>query len=105
MENKEDENRTKASDNQEYDTNNPQNLNIPKYNSTSAHRDGNELPAVENLNQIKGLKNELKGVNNDDLDSGTPKNDESLYGENVKTDLGGGQRDEDEDEAEKIIRT
>ena len=105
MENKKDENTTKSPDNQEYDINNPQKLNIPKYNSTSAHREGNELPAVENLNQIKGLKNELKGVNKDDSDSGTPKNDESLYGENVKTDLGAGQRDDNEEEEEKIIRT
>ena len=80
--------------NEEYDVNHPENLNTPKFNSTSEHRDTNELPGVENLN-LENAPNEAQ----------KPENDSSLRGTAPKTDLGNGQRDDDENEKEKIIRT
>ncbi|SEA66128.1 hypothetical protein [Pedobacter hartonius] len=105
MKNEKEEQKHKAPDNEQYDIANPQNLTQPQFNSTTAHREGPGLPAVENLNQIKGLKTDLKDAREDDSDPSAPNNDESLYGKNTKTDLGAGQRDEGEGEAEKIIRT
>jgi len=105
MENEKEEQKHKAPDNEQYDVENPQNLTQPQFNSTTAHREGPGLPAVENLNQIKDSKNDLNDAKEDDSDPSAPKNDESLYGKNTKTDLGAGQRDDDEDEGEKIIRT
>jgi hypothetical protein len=105
MENKNEEQKSKAPDNEEYDIDNPQNLTQPQFNSTTTHREDPGVPAVENLNQIKGLNTELKDAKEGDSDPSAPKNDEALYGNDTKTDLGAGQRDEDEDEDEKIIRT
>jgi len=95
----------KVSDSEDFNVNNPQKNNLPEYNSTTEHREGSELPAIENLNQTDGLKDQLKNAKNSDSDNKMTKNDDALYGKNTKTDLGGGQRDEDEDEKEKIIRT
>lgn len=104
MENVNSKNQPKVVDSEGYNVDKPQNQNLPKYNSTSAHRDGSGVPAVENLNQTEGLKKEQQGVKKDDFSAGAPKNDESLFGQNTKTDLGNGQRDEDEDQEERIIR-
>jgi hypothetical protein len=101
MENEKEEKNHKAPDNEGYDIENPQNLTQPKYNSTTTHREGPALPAVENLNQTNGLKTELEDAKKDDLSPDAPKNDESFFGEHTKTDLGAGQREEDE----RIIRT
>jgi hypothetical protein len=95
----------KASDSEDFKVNNPQAQTMPKYNSTSEHRKGSELPAIENLNQPEELKDQLDDVKNNHSDNTVTKNDEALYGNNTKTDLGAGQRDDDEDEKEKIIRT
>ncbi len=105
MENQKENTETKTPDNEGYNVEKPQDQNLPAYKSSTSHRDGSELPGVENLNQSEGLKNHQKGVKKDDSNLSTPKNDESLYGKNTKTDLGAGQRDEDEDQDEKIIRT
>lgn len=105
MENHKEEQKDKAPDNEHYDVENPQNIAQPKFNSTSTHRGGAELPAVENLNQIKEEKTSNEEKKSTNSGSPLPQNDESLHGKNTKTDLGGGQRDDDEDEDEKIIRT
>ena len=95
----------KVADSEDFNTDKPQDQTLPRYNSTSEHRDGSELPSIENLNQQDGIKDQLKDAKNNDSDSNMTKNDASLYGKKTKTDLGAGQRDEDEDEKEKIIRT
>jgi len=95
----------KASDSEDFNVNNPQKNTIPRYNSTTEHREGSELPAIENLNQAEELKDQLENAKNTHSDSLMTKNDDALYGKNTKTDLGAGQRDDDEDEKEKIIRT
>lgn len=105
MENQEEQKRHKTADSEHYNTEKPQDQNIPKYNSTTDHRESSELPAVENLNHLNGLKDELREAKNKDSDISQTKSDESLFGHNTKTDLGGGQRDKNEDEDEKIIRT
>jgi hypothetical protein len=105
MENHKKDSEAKTTDNEHYDPENPQKQNVPAFNSTSTHRDGASLPAVENLNEIKDEKDQLKDAGGHDSDDSAPKNDESLYGKATQTDLGQGQRDEDEDEDEKIIRT
>lgn len=105
MENHKKDNEANTPDNEHYDPENPQKQNIPAYNSTSTHRDSASLPAVENLNEIKDEKNQLKDAKEDDSDTSAPKNDDSLYGNTRKTDLGQGQRDADEEEDEKIIST
>ena len=105
MENQNEENKDKAPDNEGYDINNPQNLAVPKYNSTTTHRESSGLPAIENLNQQKGMKSDEDDVDSDDFDRSGAENDRSLHGEQFKSDLGQGQRDKDEDEDEKIIRT
>lgn len=105
MENKADKNKPKVAVSEDYDSKKPQNQNLPKYNSTTEHRDGSELPAVENLNQEDGLKDKPKSSKNEHPDIKMTETDASLYGKNTKTDLGAGQRDQDEDEDEKIIRT
>lgn len=105
MKNEKEENKPKVPDNEGYDTENPQKQNLPQYNSSTSHRDSASLPAVENLNQTKELKSVAKVPKKVDSDPSSPANDESLYGKKTKTDLGGGQREKDEDEDEKIIRT
>jgi len=105
MENTEEENKPKVAVSEHYDPENPQNQNLPKYNSTTDHREGPGVPAIENLNHQDGLEDKLKDATNEDSDESVTKNDASLYGKKGKTDLGNGQRDEDEDEDEKIIRT
>jgi hypothetical protein len=105
MENKENKKNHKVTDSEEYNIEKPQELTQPQYNSTTKNRQGGELPAVENLNQTEGLKNELKDAKKDNNHPATPINDESLHGGGPKTELGNGPRDQDEDEDEKIIRT
>lgn len=105
MESQENKNKPKVVDSEDYNVEKPQELTQPQYNSTTKNRQGAELPAVENLNQTEGLKNELKGAKKDNNHPATPINDESLHGEGPKTELGNGPRDQDEDEDEKIIRT
>lgn len=105
MENNEEHNKAQSADSKHYDPERPQDQNVPKYNSTTEHRNDNELPGIENLNHQNGLKDELREANNKDSDISQTKSDESLFGEDTKTDLGGGQRDKDEDDKEKIIRT
>lgn len=105
MENQKEDNRAKVPDNEGYDVENPQKQNLPKYNSSTSHRDGAALPAVENLNDTKELKSVADSHKKVDSAPSSPENDESLYGKKTKTDLGAGQRDQDEDEDEKIIRT
>ncbi|MBB6270132.1 hypothetical protein HDF26_000559 [Pedobacter cryoconitis] len=99
------EEKRKVTDSEDFNVNNPQKQTLPRYNSTTEHREGSELPAIENLNQAEGLKDQLKDAKNNHSDNTMTKNDDSLYGKNNKTDLGGGQRADDEEEKEKIIRT
>ena len=105
MKNEEEENQPKVSVSEHYDPENPQKQNVPQYNSTSEHREGAKIPAIENLNHQEGLKDNLKATKNDDSDSKVTNTSDSLFGKDSKTDLGAGQRDQDEDEDEKIIRT
>jgi hypothetical protein len=105
MKNEEEENQPKVSVSEHYDPENPQKQNVPQYNSTTEHRDAGDLPAIENLNHKDGLKDELKETKKDDSDTNVTDNTTSLFGKDTKTDLGAGQRDDDEAEDEKIIRT
>jgi hypothetical protein len=104
MENQNEEQKDKAPDNEHYDVNNPQNLTQPQFNSTSTHREGAKLPAVENLNQIKEENKAPEDKNSFNSGTEVPENDDSLHGKDSSTDLGEGQRDEDEAEDERIIR-
>lgn len=65
---------------EEYDVENPQNLNVPKFNSSTDKRESSEKPAVENMN------------------------DQELVEDNrpPDTDLGN-ERDDHEDDKERII--
>jgi hypothetical protein len=68
-------------DAEEYDVENPQNLNVPKFNSTTDKLEGREGPAVENFNdQIPVVSHEQP----------------------PKADLGN-DREDDENEQERII--
>lgn len=95
----------KTSDSEDFNVNNPQKKTMPRYNSTTEHRDGSGLPAIENLNQSDGLKDQLENAKNNHSDNTMTEKDDAFYGKNTKTDLGAGQRDDDENEKEKIIRT
>lgn len=105
MENKQKPNQPKTADSEHYNPEKPQNQNVPAYNSTTEHRKGSALPGIENLNHQDGLKDELKEAKKGDSDNFMTKNDDSLFGEKGKTDLGGGQRDKNEDDKEQLIRT
>jgi hypothetical protein len=105
MKNEEEENHPKVAVSEHYDPENPQNNNVPQYNSTTEHRDAGDLPAIENLNHKDGLKDDLKETKKDDSDNNMTDNTDSMFGKGTKTDLGQGQRDDDEAEDEKIIRT
>lgn len=37
-------------DSEEYDVNHPQNTSMPEYNSSTDKREGEKLPAIENMN-------------------------------------------------------
>lgn len=69
----------------EYDVENTQNLNIPEFNSSTGRRKSGELPSVENLDPQP-----------------IESSDSSKDTEIPEVDLGN-QRDEDEDEKERII--
>ena len=69
----------------EYDVENTQNLNIPEFNSSTNRRESSEFPFVENLDQQY-----------------TERVDESKTLEIPETNLGN-ERDENEDEREKLI--
>ena len=103
MENNKEPNKTQTADSEHYNPEKPQSQTTPKYNSTTERRNDNELPGIENLNHQDGLKDELREAKNKDSDISQTKNDESLFGRDTKTDLGGGQRDKDEDDQEQII--
>lgn len=105
MENTKNSKQTEQTDNEQDKIENPQKSTQPTFNSTTSHRDSEALPAIENLNQKNELDDELKSAKNGGNVPSAPKNDESLHGKNSKTDLGNGQRDQDEEEDEKIIRT
>jgi len=104
MENNKEDQKHKSPDNEHYDIENPQNLTQPEFNSSSTHRSGAELPAVENLNQINEENTAEEEKKSSNTGSTLPQNDESLHGKPSQTDLGGGQRDDDEDQDERIIR-
>lgn len=69
----------------DYDVENTQNLNMPEFNSGTNRRKSSELPSVENLDHPP-----------------SERTDESKDLEIPETNLGN-ERDEDEDEREKLI--
>lgn len=73
---------------EDYDVEQPQELNIPKFNSSTEKRGSDELPAVENMD---GMKKPVQPEN---------RGQKSLPDTNL-----GNDRDDYEDEKEKIIRT
>lgn len=77
--------RTPQPGSEKYNVEKPQDLNTPKYKSATDKRDSNELPGVENMNdqQIDISRTHDTELPNPDL---------------------GNERDDDEDEKEKIIR-
>jgi hypothetical protein len=81
----------KSASSEDYDPNNPQNLTKPAFNSTTDHRSTNDLPGVENLD-------------NQNLDEDqVPQNSERLSGSSSQTDLGNGERTQEDKDDEKII--
>lgn len=79
--------RTPAPGSAQYNPDQPQELNIPEFNSTTEKRKSGELPAVENMND------EQQHINPHDAHpADTPR-----------TNLGN-ERKPDEKEKEKIIR-
>lgn len=86
-------NKTPKPESEDYDVEKPQDLNIPKYNSSTDHRTDADLPAVENLNDTED------GIDRQNSNRAFPDHRES-----PKPDLGN-DRDDDEDEREKIIST
>lgn len=78
-------------DSEEYDVDNPQNLNTPKFNSSTERRNSPELPADENLNDLHENK-----------DNKDPVKDEQGNQELPNTNLGN-DREEGEAKDEKII--
>jgi hypothetical protein len=103
MENKNEDQKDKAPDNEHYDVNNPQNITQPQFNSTSTHREGAKLPAVENLNQTKEENKAPEDKNSFNTATDLPENDESLTGNSTGTDLGNGEREQEDDDTERII--
>ena len=79
-------NKTPKPDSSAYDVEKTEDLNVPKFNSTTQKRTAADLPADENMNNQSG---EPKDVHDDRLPD---------------TNLGN-SRDDDEAEKEKIIRT
>lgn len=69
----------------EYDVENTQNLNMPEFNSSTDRRESSEWPSVENLDHQY-----------------TEKVDRSENFEIPKTNLGN-ERDDDEEEKERLI--
>jgi hypothetical protein len=86
------ENSPKSANSEEYDVNHPQNLNTPVFNSSTDHRSTDELPGVENLDTQNQTEEEV------------PQDPERLFGSAAQTDLGNGERTEEELEKEKIIK-
>jgi len=98
MENQNNHKNSKVTDSEHYDVNHPQNLNMPEYNSTSEKRGADKIPGVENLNHQDGLKDQLKEAEPDGNQDPVSKNDQSLFGEDSKTDLGNGDKTDKDDE-------
>ena len=65
---------------EEYDVENPQNLNLPKFNSSTDKRESHETPAVEHMDGQQSVEDQRP----------------------PDTDLGN-ERDDDEEEKERII--
>ena len=105
MENNKNKQEDKTADSEQDNIENPQLATQPLYNSTTTHRDSEKLPGVENLNQNLEIKDGFQEAKGNQQAPSAPENDETLHGKRTKTDLGNGQRDDDEKEDEKIIRT
>lgn len=105
MENNENKEKDKTVDLEQHNIENPQSATQPLYNSTTTHRDSEKLPGVENLNQNSGVKDGFQEAKGNKQAPSAPENDETLHGKRTKTDLGNGQRDDEAEEDEKIIRT
>ncbi len=76
----------------EYDVENTQNLNMPEFHSSTNRRESSELPPVENL--------DYQYI--EDEDQYTEGTDRSRNLEMPENRLGN-ERDDDEDEQEKLI--
>jgi hypothetical protein len=83
-----DENKTPKPDAEGYDVERPQDLNMPRFNSTTEKRESGGLPGVENMNDQQ-QHIDTDGSHDTDIPD---------------TDLGN-DRSDDESEDEKIIRT
>lgn len=91
MEINKDNNSQNSANSKDYDPNHPQNLTKPAFNSTTDHRNTNGLPGVENLD-------------NQNLDADeVAHNTDRLSGSSTITDLGNGERTQDDKDDEKII--
>jgi hypothetical protein len=91
MESNEDINCPTSANSEDYDPNHPQNLNKPAFNSTTDHRSTTGLPGVENLDNHNLDENQV------------PQNIERLSGSSTTTDLGNGERTQEDKDDEKII--
>jgi hypothetical protein len=76
-------NKPKSAESKDYDVENPQELNIPKFNSTSEKRESHKLPYVENVDDTE------QSVGNDQQ----TMNDSALFGDTHETNLGNNVED------------
>jgi hypothetical protein len=91
MENNKDNNSHQSANSKDYDPNHPQNLTKPAFNSTTDHRSTTGLPGIENLDHQISDENQ------------NPQDIERLSGSSTTTDLGNGERTQDDKDDEKII--
>jgi hypothetical protein len=83
----------KSAASEDYDVNHPQNLSTPAFNSSTDHRSTDSLPGVENM--------DTQNLSEDEV----PQNPERLFGSAAQTDLGNGERTQEDVDSEKIIKT
>jgi hypothetical protein len=81
----------KSATSENYDPNNPQDLTKPAFNSATDHRSTDDLPGIENLDNQELGEDEV------------PQDPERLWGTSSQTDLGNGDRTQQDKDDEKII--
>jgi hypothetical protein len=91
MESNKENNNQKSANTDGYDPTHPQNLNKPVFNSTTDHRSTTGLPGVENLDHQIADENQVS------------QHSDRLTGSSTTTDLGNGERTQDDKDDEKII--
>lgn len=90
MENRDKNKQPISAKSEDYDIENPQKLNLPKFNSTSENRESHKLPYVENAdNTEQFIENDQKTID-----------DSALFGNSNDTDLGNNIKETDDTTSE-----